>query len=282
MKNKKTVIAMMYDFDRTLCTKDMQEYSFIPSVNMTSKAFWKESSDLAKEKKMDRILAYMYLMCEKAHAAQMSISRDSFVDMGKSLEFFPGVDDWFQRVNSLEKELGITIEHYIISSGLKEIIEGSKIFKYFKEVFACEFLYDENNVPCWAKNVVNYTTKTQFLFRINKGILNISDDESLNRYTLADDRAVPFRNMIYIGDGFTDVPCMKLVKANGGFSIAVYQRGQKTKVEDLLKHERVDYIFPANYSKDSDLDRTVRDIIKKMALTDSLKRKSSAQMGSIK
>ena len=282
MGKKRPIIAIMYDFDKTLCTKNMQEYSFIPNVNMKPKEFWEASNRLAKEKKMDGILAYMYLMREKAHAAKKRIQRDSFVDMGKSLEFFPGVCDWFKRTNDLGKDLGVKVEHYIISSGLREIIEGCQIIKYFKEVFACEFLYNENNVPCWPKNVVNYTTKTQFIFRINKGITDISDDVSLNKYTPEDDRAIPFRNMIYIGDGLTDVPCMKLVKANGGFSIAVYQPGQKTKVEDLLKHGRVDYIFKADYSENTALDKTVRDIIRKMALTDSLKRSSSRQVTLIK
>jgi len=282
MKNCKPIIAIMYDFDKTLCTKDMQEYSFIPDVNMRPEEFWNESNILAREKKMDGILAYMYLMIEKAHIAKKSIRRDSFVSMGKALEFFPGVCDWFARTNSIGKDLGIKVEHYILSSGLKEIIEGSKICKHFKEVFACEFLYDENNVACWPKNVVNYTTKTQFLFRINKGVLDISDDVSLNKYTPEDDRAIPFRNMIYIGDGLTDVPCMRLVKANGGFSIAVYQNKQKAKVEDLLRYGRVDYILPADYSANSDLDKTIRDILCKMAMTDSLKRKSNIQMNAIK
>ncbi len=277
MKKPKPIIAIMYDFDKTLCTKDMQEYTFIPNVKMTAEEFWKESEALAKNKKMDRILAYMYLMLEKAHVAKMPISRTSFVEMGKDLEFFPGVEKWFGRLNRLGKELGISIEHYIISSGLHEIIEGSSIYNSFHEVFACEFLYDENNVACWPKNAVNYTTKTQFLFRINKGVLDLSNDETLNKFTPEEDRRVLFRNMIYIGDGLTDVPCMKLVKTNGGYSIAVYKKGQKNKVEDLLLHNRVDFIEPADYSEGSELDSTVKDIICKMAMADSLARHSKTQ-----
>ena len=233
-KKSKPIVAIMYDFDKTLCTKDMQEYTFIPNVGLTPKDFWKESNQLAKDKKMDAILAYMYLMIEKAHVARVSIRRDEFVKMGKDLQFFPGVVDWFKRINKIGDELGLSIEHYIISSGLHEIIEGSSIYKEFKDVFACEYLYDENDIACWPKNAVNYTTKTQFLFRINKGVLDISNDNDLNTYTPEDDRPVTFRNMIYIGDGLTDVPCMKLVKINGGYSIAVYQRGKKNKVEDFL------------------------------------------------
>lgn len=277
-KKSKPIVAIMYDFDKTLCTKDMQEYTFIPNVGLTPKDFWKESNQLAKDKKMDAILAYMYLMIEKAHAARVSIRRNEFVKMGKDLQFFPGVIDWFKRINSIGDELGLSVEHYIISSGLREIIEGSSIYKEFKDVFACEYLYNENDVACWPKNAVNYTTKTQFLFRINKGVLDISNDNDLNTYTPEDDRPVPFRNMIYIGDGLTDVPCMKLVKINGGYSIAVFQRGKKNKVEDLITNNRVNFIEPADYSEGSDLDKTVNLILSKMAMVNELTQKTKSQL----
>ena len=278
---KNPVVAIMYDFDKTLCTKDMQEYTFIPNLGMTATDFWTESGKLSKGKKMDGILAYMYLMIDKARSAHIKIQREEFVKLGVDLELYNGVESWFERINQIGEDLGIKVEHYIISSGLREIIEGSSIYKHFKEVFACEFLYDENNVACWPKNAVNYTTKTQFLFRINKGILDISKDEELNKYTPEDDRPVPFRNMIYIGDGLTDVPCMKLVKANGGYSIAVYTKGKRSKVESLIEHERVDFISLADYSEGSDLDITVRDILCKMAMVDSLKSRTKNQLKSI-
>lgn len=278
MLDEKPVIALMYDFDKTLCTKDMQEYSFIPKVNMKPEEFWAEASELANDHKMDRIHAYMLLMLEKAHMAKQSIRRNDFVELGKDLELFPGVEEWFKRINSIGSDLDVTIEHYIISSGLREIIEGSIIFRNFREVFACEFYYNENGVACWPKISVNYTNKTQFLFRINKGVLDISNDDDLNKFTPEDERPIPFRNMIYIGDGLTDVPCMKLVKTNGGYSIAVFQDGHKKKVEDLLRHERVDFIALADYSENSDLDMIVRDMICKMSMVDSLKRKSNNQM----
>ena len=281
-KRSKPIIALMYDFDKTLCTKDMQEYTFIPNVGMTAADFWSESGKLSKETKMDGILAYMYLMIDKARSTHIKIQREEFVKLGTDLEFYPGVETWFERINRIGEELGVKVEHYIISSGLREIIEGSSIYKYFREVFACEFLYDENNVACWPKNAVNYTTKTQFLFRINKGILDISKDEELNKYTPEDDRPIPFRNMIYIGDGLTDVPCMKLVKVNGGYSIAVYTKGKRNKVESLLEHGRVDFISPADYSEGGELDNTVRDILCKMAMVDSLKSRTKSQMDIIK
>jgi 2-hydroxy-3-keto-5-methylthiopentenyl-1-phosphate phosphatase len=282
MASKKPIIALMYDFDKTLCTTDMQAYTFIPNLGMSANEFWAKASDLAEKYKMDRILAYMYLMRDEAHIHKKPIHRSDFVVLGKDLELYPGVAEWFSRINRFGKEQGVTIKHYIISSGLREIIEGSSIYKEFDDVFAGEFLYDENGVACWPKNVVNYTTKTQFLFRINKGVLDISNDDDLNRFTPEEDRPVPFRNMIYIGDGLTDVPCMKLVKVNGGCSIAVYQKGKQAKVKDLILDQRVNFIEPADYSEDSQLDQITKDIIVKMAGVERLMEHTRKQMAAIK
>ncbi len=277
MAEPQAVLAFLYDFDKTLCTTDMQEYTFIPRVGLDPDTFWKESNAMSVNHKMDRILSYMHLMLKKANAAEKSIKREDFVALGKDLELFPGVEDWFARLNAMGEAQGVTVEHYIISSGLREIIEGSSIFRCFREVFACEFLYDVNGVACWPKNVVNYTTKTQFLYRVNKGILDISNDVDLNRYVPEDERPVPFRNMVYLGDGLTDVPCMRLVKANGGSSIAVYQPGHKGKVNELLEHGRVDFLAPADYSAGSELEALARSLVQKMSITDALVRKSRAQ-----
>jgi len=280
--DERTVLALLYDFDKTLCTKDMQEYTFISKIGMSSEAFWNESNKQAKEQKMDRVLSYLYIMLKKANAANQRIRREDFVMLGKDLEFFPGVEDWFSRINQIGEEMELKVEHYIISSGLREIIEGSSIHRWFKEVFACEFLYDVNGVACWPKTAVNYTTKTQFLFRINKGILDISNDDDLNKYTPEDTRRVPFSNMIYIGDGLTDVPCMRLIKVNGGYSIAVYKDGEKGKVDNLLRDNRVDFLALADYSEKSELDVLVRDMMGKISMVDSLRRKSKQQMDEIK
>ncbi len=279
MKNKRPVIALMYDFDKTLCTKDMQEYSFIPNVGLTPREFWAEANSLAREKKMDGILAYMYVMLDKARSAKtVSVRRESFVALGRDLEFYPGVETWFDRINAFGREQGVDVRHYIISSGLKEIIEGSSIYKSFSEVFACEFLYDVDRMPVWPKNVVNYTTKTQFLFRVNKGVLDLSEDAALNDYTPEDERPVPFRNMIYIADGKTDVPCMKLVRVNGGCSVAVYPKGRRDTAAQLLRDGRADFMLPADYSAGGELETTVKTVIQKMAVTDALRRKSMAQL----
>ena len=254
-------VAIMYDFDKTLCTKDMQEYNFIPSVGLSASDFWGKCDELSKKEHMDKILSYLYLMIKESKKNDKPIKRDTFNDAGKNIEFYPGVVDWFKRINEYGKSIGIEVEHFIISSGLKEIIEGSKIAKEFKEIYACEFLYDVNGIAIWPKLVVNYTTKTQFLFRINKGVLDVSNDNDLNKYVKNDDRDIPFRNMIYIADGITDIPCMKLVKANGGKSIAVYTDKSKNLANTLLVDKRVDFIAPSNYEENSELDIILKRIL---------------------
>ena len=263
------IVAIMYDFDRTLCTKDMQDYSFIPSLGMTESEFWQYSNSLGQREHMDSILAYMYAMVKISKDKNIPLLRQNLVDMGKNVELFKGVEGWFDRITEFGIANGMQIEHYVISSGMKEIIEGTPISKCFKSIFACEFLYDENGNGVWPKTDVNYTNKTQFVYRINKGVLDVANDNDLNRSMPDDSKRVPFCNMIYIGDGLSDVPCMKMMKAYGGYSIAVYQN-KDSKVEDLLKKGRVDYIYPANYSENTGLDITVKNIIRKMSISETL------------
>ncbi|MFA0816223.1 MAG: HAD family hydrolase [Anaerofustis sp.] len=280
MNHLKPVVAIMYDFDKTLCTKDMQEYSFIPNLGMSNDAFWQEATALAENQKMDRILAYMYLMIKKAKANDMPFRRSDFTKLGESIEFFDGVTEWFSIIDQFAETLELNVEHYIISSGLKEFIEGTSIIGAFREVYACEFHYDANGVADWPLLSVNYTGKTQFLFRINKGVLDISNDDALNRYTPEEERRIPFRNMIYIGDGLTDVPCMKLVKVNGGQSIAVYT--DKQKVKDLLEQDRVNHIAYADYSAGSELNRLAEKILTQIKINNDLVRLRKTQTDSLK
>ncbi len=270
---KKPIVALMYDFDKTLCTKDMQEYAYIPDINMTPTEFWKEVNDLTNKEQMDNILAYMYKMVEKAKQKEKVITRTKLNELGTKVEYFDGVEDWFERINKYGEEIGVRVEHYIVSSGLKEIIEGTSIAKYFKKIYACEFMYDYKDDIIWPKLAINYTAKTQFLFRINKGVLDIDSlsAERLNNFTPENERRVPFRNMIYIGDGLTDVPCMKLVNSNGGKSIAVYNQGSdKTSAEKLLEYNRVNFVAPADYSKDSEIEQIVKATIKKIQAVEEL------------
>lgn len=267
---KKPIIALMYDFDRTLCDKDMQEYSFIPSLGMDAKEFWGEADRISKRNHMDKILAYMYMMIKLAKKNDIPITKDAFKKLGEDVVLLKGVKSWFKRLAEYGKELGVEIEHYIISSGISEIIQGTSIAKYFKRIYACEFHYNERGNADWPQQAINYTTKTQFIFRISKGVLDTIDDYALNSYMAEDDRRIPYRNMIYIGDGLTDVPCMTVVKSRGGESIAIYHKGQKEKVYKLLNENRVGYMCSADYSKDSELEKTTKLLIHQMALKDQL------------
>ncbi len=266
----KPIIAIMYDFDKTLCTRDMQEYTFIPSVGMEPTEFWAYAGKISGKEGMDSILAYMYCMIETAKKAGNPVTRDALVSCGEHVEYHPGVYDWFERINGYGKECGVQIEHYVLSSGLKEIIEGTSIAQFFKRIYACEFLYRDGEA-IWPKTSVNYTNKTQFVYRINKGILDINNDKDLNRSLPESERRVQFTNMIYIGDGLTDVPCMKLVKQGGGHSIAIYHKEQKETAMPLLKHDRVDWMFQADYRKNSALDKAMKMLIENLANENKLK-----------
>ena len=260
---KTPILAIMYDFDHTLSPRDMQEYGFIPDLGMEADAFWHKCVTAMKQNQMDQILAYMYMMLEEAKG-KLIVNRNMLRALGQDVQLFDGVSDWFARVNAYAEEKGLTPEHYIISSGLKEIIEGTPIAKEFKEIYAASFCYDEHGVACWPAMAVNYTSKTQFLFRVNKGVLDVTEHRALNEFMPEEKRRVPFSNMIYIGDGLTDVPSMKLTKLNGGHSIAVWQEDERISNEMLLEG-RVDFAVKADYSQGSEMEKTVFAIIDQIA-----------------
>lgn len=276
----KPIIALMYDFDKTLCTKDMQNYRFIPSMGIKVSEFWDFTNEVQRSEKMDSVLAYMYAAIEISREKNIPLTRDRLEENGKGIEFFPGVIDWFGRVNAFGEKVGARIEHYVISSGMKEIIDGTQISSEFKNIFACEYLYNKDGIAVWPKTAVNYTNKTQFVYRINKGVLDISNDIDLNRSMPDDSKRIPFTNMIYIGDGLSDVPCMKMMKSYGGKAIAVYQT-LDDKVSELLRKDRVDYIYPADYREDTGLDKTIKDIIRNMVIADKLNEEYTKQLKSI-
>ena len=270
METQAPIIAFLYDFDKTLCTTDMEDYAFIPSLGYTPAEFWGRANAFGWENRMDGLLAYMYTMIQECAAQNIKLDRAFLNHCGESIQLFPGVREWFARINAFGESLGVQVEHYVISSGLREIIEGSGIAQEFREIYACEFYYNENGDACWPKLDVNFTNKTQFVYRINKGILDVSRDKELNDSMPDDSKRVPFTNMIYMGDGLSDVPCMKMMRAYGGQAIAVYQASNRQGVEKLLADGRVDFIFPADYREGMELDRTVRDILRKMTITDRL------------
>lgn len=280
MENK-TIVALLYDFDKTLCTQDMQNYAFIPRLGMAPGDFWREANDFGRQQHMDGILAYMYTMVRKSRELGIPLTRDTLKHCGRSVSFFQGVPDWFDRVNRYGGLLGVEVEHYVISSGLREIIEGSAVAGAFKEIFASEFYYDREGYPVWPKLAVNFTAKTQFVYRINKGVLDVADDKTLNASMPDGSKRVPFTNMIYIGDGLSDVPCMKMMRSYGGQAIAVYQPLNRPGVEQLLRDGRVDYIFPADYREGTALEETMQDIIRRMAVTHRLEETSAGQLRAI-
>ena len=281
METQAPIIAFLYDFDKTLCTTDMEDYAFIPSLGYTPAEFWGRANAFGWENRMDGLLAYMYTMIQECAAQNIKLDRAFLNHCGESIQLFPGVREWFARINAFGESLGVQVEHYVISSGLLEIIEGSGIAQEFREIYACEFYYNENGDACWPKLDVNFTNKTQFVYRINKGILDVSRDKELNDSMPDDSKRVPFTNMIYMGDGLSDVPCMKMMRAYGGQAIAVYQASNRQGVEKLLADGRVDFIFPADYREGMELDRTVRDILRKMTITDRLLEVNNRQLRSI-
>jgi len=242
----------------------MQEFGYIPKLGVKPKQFWKMALDLAKAQNADPILCYMFLMVREAGMHNgVELTRTSFQKHGRDIDFFPGVLTWFARMNRFAKSKGVKLEHYIISSGIKEMIEGCRIGKEFKTIYASSFIYDQNGIARWPSMAVNYTTKTQFLFRINKGCLDVWDTAGINAYQAMEKRPIPFNRIIFIGDGETDVPCMSLVKNLGGYSCAVHKSGAiaKRKANLLLEEGRVNLISPADYTSGSLLEREVRKAI---------------------
>lgn len=258
---KKIILAICYDFDKTLSPDDMQSQGFIQALGYDVQEFWKESNELAERNEMDSNLAYMYMMSVKSKG-KVPFTRETLMNAGKGIGFFPGVLSWFDRINAYGREHDVEVQHFIISSGLKEMVEGSAIGDKFRKIYASSFYYDKNGVAIWPSQVVNYTGKTQFLFRIEKGALDVND-RNVNEPLDEEYYAVPFRNMVYIGDSDTDIPCMKLVNSKGGHSIGVFdpKTRDKSKVYKMLEDERIRYYVPADYREGSALDILVKDII---------------------
>ena len=272
MKGNITV-ALIYDFDGTLAPGNMQEYDFIPAVGKSNLEFWHEANTLAEEQDADQVLTYMARMIQAAQSKGLSLRREAFRESGRNVQFYRGVEEWFRRINDYGAERGINILHYVNSSGLKEIIEGTAIAHEFKNIYACSFLYNVDGIAYWPAVAVNYTNKTQFIFKINKGVESVFDTKDVNRFMEESKRPVPFSRMIYIGDGTTDIPCMKLVKNFGGHSIAVYnpeEEGQRSVLNELIRDNRVNHVCPADYSDSSEIDTVVKTIIDKIVMDQRL------------
>ena len=273
-KHKETnpVVAICYDFDKTLSPDDMQAQGYIQSVGYDVPDFWKKSNSLASDNEMDQNLAYMYTMKQESEG-KVLFTKEKLAEYGASVQLFPGVEQWFERIREYGQSQGVIVEHYIISSGLKEMIEGTSVAKAgaFEKIYASSFYYNEKGVAVWPAQVVNYTNKTQFLFRIEKGVLDINDS-AVNESFSPEEMRVPFRNIVYIGDSDTDIPCMKLVTSHGGHSIGVYnaESKDKTKVYKMMRDGRIKYFAPADYREGTELDLLVKAIINRTAANEAL------------
>ncbi len=271
---RKPIVALIYDFDGTLSPGNMQEFGFIQAIGQTPEEFWSKSDGIAKGQDASNILAYMKLMFDEARKSGIKLTREDFKKYGADIKLYDGVRDWFKNVNEYGKAHGVIVEHYINSSGLTEIIEGSPIAKEFKHIFAGSFIYDENGEAEWPGIAVDYTAKTQYLFKIQKGIFSSRDAVKVNESLADDAKRIPFTNMIYFGDGETDVPSMKLVNMFGGNAIAVFdpsRPGKKENARKLLRQGRANFITPASYTKDSRTFRLVCSIIDKVKADTELK-----------
>ncbi len=278
-KESKPVLAICYDFDKTLSPDDMQAQGYVQSVGYDVKKFWDEANALAAANDMDGNLAYMYKMMRESEG-RFVFNRRSLEEYGAKVKLFAGVAGWFERIKRYGAEHGVIVEHYVISSGLKEMIEGTEIARAgaFEKIYASSFYFNDRGVAVWPAQTINYTNKTQFLFRIEKGVLDINDP-AVNDYFPPEELRVPFRNMVYLGDSDTDVPCMKLVHSNGGHAIGVYhpETGDKAKVLRLMRDNRIRYFAPADYSEGGELDYIVKNIIKKTAAYEELERVRTAK-----
>lgn len=271
-ENKK-VIAICYDFDKTLGPEEScWSYGFFDKLGVTESQFWKEKNNSGSLNNMDPILSFLYYSIYKAKKAGVPFKKQDIENVGIDLTYYKGVESWFDRINKYGESKGYVIEHYMISAGIKEVLENCSIAKYFKKIYANSYIYDEDNNPIWPANVVNSTEKTQYIFRINKGVLN-ENDPKVNEKTLI--KRIPFCNMIYIGDSLTDIPCMSIMVNNGGTSIGVYDDlpAKKELMLDLFKKERINNYCKADYSEGSEIEKVVKYTIDKIKQNDDLKAK---------
>lgn len=255
-------MAICYDFDKTLSPDDMQAFTLIPSFGIDKDTFWRESNNLAKDKLMDKNLAWMYELTRYSKFKSKSLKKEYFHEIGAHILLYKGVDTWFDRMNNYATKQGIELEHYIISSGLKEIIEGSSLATKCKRIYASSYLYDADGVAVWPTQSVNYTNKTQYIFRIAKGFLE-EYDERVNDSMKDDQLYIPYENIVYIGDSETDIPCMRLVKSKGGYAIGVFdpRRNNRRRVYQLYNDGRINFYAPADYSSRATLSKYMKQII---------------------
>lgn len=270
----KPIVAIMYDFDKTLSTTDMQNYDFIPRLGLTPDEFWGMTGEFSAKTGCERILSYMYMMIKISREKGIKLTREYLRECGKNIKYHPGVTTWFDRVNKYGESKGVKVEHYLVSSGTKEILEGCSIYDKFTQVYGCEFYY-EDDVPVWPKLAINYTQKTQFFFRIAKGAVDVKDDASVNE-KVKEGLRIPYDHIVYIGDGMTDVACMTLVNKNKGYSIGVYTESNRESVGQIRNDKRCRFVVEADYSQSKDMEKVMKLIIDDVANKEILLAKEHA------
>lgn len=260
-------VAFMFDFDDTLIDGSMQDFGLFELIGVKSEDFWRKKDEFAIKHNMDYINAYMYILLSEAKQNGVKITKEILSNCGKNLPFFKGVKEFFPRMREYAESVGLNLEFYIISSGNKEIIEGSEIGSVFKRIFASEYVYNENNEPIWIANNVNYTVKTQFINRIRKGLIDdLFDVVEVNEKINDHSKLIPYSNMVYFGDGFTDIPSMKVVSMNGGNSICVYKGQNKAKAEETKRDGRSTHVALADYSEGGRIDKICKNILDEISL----------------
>tara|TARA_B100000035_G_scaffold163335_1_gene139113 strand:- start:2733 stop:3563 length:831 start_codon:yes stop_codon:yes gene_type:complete len=257
---RQNTIALVYDFDGTLIPKTMQEYTIIPRLKLNSNKFWSQIIKEANDTEGEIMMIYMRQLIAHAESMNVNITREEFKVMASKIKYFNGVESWFDNINQYikSKHKKIRVAHYVISAGHHEILESTSIRHNLTNVFGSQYYFDDNGHATFPKNVVTDTAKTQFLFRINKGKEKVSD--SINSHMPEHKRPIPFENMIYIGDGLTDVPSMALIKKQNGHAVSVFPKNSKEQKKvsaDLLSAKRVDFIAEANYTKSSVLYKRI-------------------------
>jgi phosphoserine phosphatase len=265
--------AIVYDFDGTLARGNLQERSFIPEIARQSyDEFWLDVRKAARAHNADEILVYMHKVLESARIAGTPLTQAQLRRHGRNPDLFDGLDHWFDRIDAFAADQGLELEHYVVSSGIHEMIEGCSIYPRFRQVFASRFLYDRHGEAIWPAVSINYTTKTQFLFRINKGVESVWDTEAVNRWIPEAERPLPFKRMIFLGDGDTDIPCMKMVASQGGCAVAVLDPYRWSdplgvaRIHSLIAEDRVSFVAPADYLPGSQLDVIVKGALARIAL----------------
>lgn len=272
MSVSQNTIAIVYDYDQTLSPNYMQEEVLFPSFGIDARAFWRKAQELVRDQGYDNELAYMKVLLDCLGMDRPTNSK--LKELGASLRFYPGLPQMFEEfakglLSPQHLAHGIRVEHYIISSGMKILIEGSRLAPHVQGIFGCEFAEDAMGCITFPKRVISHTQKTQYLFRINKGLLDMSED--VNDHMPAGIRPVPFHNMVYIGDGPTDVPCFAVVRQNGGHAIAVYNpedasRASFKKCYQLSTHaDRVRHIAPADFRAGSHLRLILEQMVHEIA-----------------